>query len=344
MIMRIGTGHYFYEWIDGWGKFPDTETVRTGWCHPGIVVTGAGDVVTSHPGEPAVLAFDAGGSLRGSWRAEATEVHHITLVKEDGVELLWLTDNGSKRRPDLGYEYPPDSPTTSGRVIKTTLGGRTLMRLALPDLPAYRGSRCAPTAVAVHEERHGGNGDIWVADGYGQNYVHRYTKAGEYTGSINGDEGKAGRFSCPHGVFIDRRKPDPELYIADRANSRVQVYDLEGVFKRSFGADFLTTPSAFAVYGNLLVIAELKARLTLVDIEDRLVGYLGANEAVCDAPGWPNNRDDQGRVVPTRLLQPGRFNSPHGLAADAQGNLYVSEWLIGGRLTKLARVASAGRS
>ena len=53
--------------------------------------------------------------------------------------------------------------------------------------------------------------------------------------------------------------------------------------------------------------------------------------------GWPNNKNEKGEVVPTQLLRPGKFNSPHGVAADNEGNLYVVEWLIGGRYTKLAR-------
>ena len=119
--------------------------------------------------------------------------------------------------------------------------------------------------------------------------------------------------------------------------ARVQVYDMEGGFKRAFGADFLTTPSGFVTYGDLMVIAELRARLAITDIDDNLVTYLGDNQQVCDVEGWPNNMGDGGNIVPTGLLETGKFNSPHGLAVDADGNLYVAEWLIGGRVTKLDR-------
>ena len=144
--------------------------------------------------------------------------------------------------------------------------------------------------------------------------------------------------TVPHAIFIDRRKSEPELYVADRTNGRVQVYDLEGGFKRVFGQDFLTSPSGFVTHGDQMIIAELSARLTVTDAADGLVCYLGANDAVCDVDGWPNNENNAGEIVPTSLLERGKFNSPHGMAVDADGNLYIAEWLIGGRFIKLAKI------
>jgi hypothetical protein len=334
--MRIRSGDLTYEWMDDWASVPDSESRRAGWAHPGMVVTEGGDIITCHSGDPMVLIFDKNGRLKGSWKGDFTDAHGLTLVKEGGTEYLWIADNGSKRQPANGYDYPPGSDQKSGQVFKSTLDGKTVMRLEKPPHPVYQRTRYAPTSVAVNEERFGGNGDIWVADGYGASHVHHYDKRGKYIASINGEEG-AGAFNCPHGIFIDRRKSEPELYVADRANARIQVYDLEDRFRRVFGPDFLTTPSAFVTHGGLMVIAELRARLAVTNLDDRLVGYLGANEEVCNVTGWPNNKNVEGKTVPTSLLQPGKFNSPHGLAVDAEGNLYVAEWLIGGRLVKLAR-------
>jgi DNA-binding beta-propeller fold protein YncE len=339
--MRIGTGENTYEWDDHWAKLPDTESARTGWAHHGVVVTEAGDIVTFHQADGMVLVLDKDGNLKRSWAAGVTEAHGMTLVKEGGAELLWIADNGSKRQPGFGYEYPPGANQKSGQVVKMTLDGQRLMRLPTPPLDVYKATRYAPTSVAVNEERHGGNGDVWVADGYGASYVHRFDKRGKHISSINGEEGKAGRFNTPHSVFIDRRKPEPELYIADRSNKRVQVYDLDGVFKRAFDAGLFRSPSAFAVYGDQLIIAELHARLAVMDINDKLVCYLGDNEAVIKVEGWPNNKNERGQVVATRLLEAGKFNSPHGMAVDSDGNIYVAEWLIGGRFVKLTRSKGA---
>ena len=114
-----------------------------------------------------------------------------------------------------------------------------------------------------------------------------------------------------------------------RANRRVQVYDAEGRYLRHFGQDYLTSPCMFEVWGEYLLIPELFGRLTIVDREDKLVGYVGDNPGIEKRPGWPN--------LPKEQILPGKFNSPHGMTSDAAGNLYVVEWIVGGRITKLER-------
>ena len=335
--MLVGSGKNTYEWVEDWAKFPNPESAAAGWSHHGVAVTETGDIITLHQGDLTVLVFDKSGQLKRSWDLGLNEAHGMTLVREGGTEYLWIADNGRKRTASTGYEYPAGSGRVEGQVVKITMDGEEIMRLQTPDLAIYREADYMPTWVVVNEERNGGNGDVWVADGYGQNRVHRYDKAGGYVGSINGEEGDAGPFDCPHAIFIDIRKAEPELYVADRGSGRVQVYDVEGGFKRVFGSDFLTSPTGFASDGDLLVIAELRARLALVDIEDTLVTYLGANVPVADVPGWPNNEDDNGRSIRSKLLEHGKFNSPHGMAVDADGNLFIAEWLIGGRFVKLVK-------
>jgi hypothetical protein len=288
-----------------------------------------------------MMLLDTDGNIKRTWDLPIADAHGITLVEEGGVESLWIADNGRKRQYGLGYQYPPSDGPFFGQVMKTSLDGEVLWILSKPDIEAYREGNYSPTLVAVNEEALGGNGDIWVADGYGESYVHRFGKSGEYLGSINGEEG-AGRFNCPHGIFIDRRKEEPELYVSDRANHRVQVYDMEGRFIRSFGDDFLSSPSGFVTDGDLMVVAELRARLAVLDLGDNLVCYLGDNEDVCVNDGWPNGKNQGGDIIPTGLLRPGLFNSPHGMAVDRQGNLFVAEWLIGGRFVKLEKLRSQG--
>jgi hypothetical protein len=175
----------------------------------------------------------------------------------------------------------------------------------------------------------------------GQGLVHRFDKHGNHRLTLTGDE-VGQRMSCPHAIFIDRRKTAPELYIADRINTRVLIYDLDGRHLRSFGEQILNSPSDFAQWGDLLAVAEVYGRVAVLDPEDNLLGYIGADpDPAADQrwptrPGWPNALAADGRTEIPDLPQRDRFNSPHGVATDADGNLYVSEWLLGGRYTKLA--------
>jgi hypothetical protein len=310
--MRVGNDQQSYEWVEHWARIPDTPSGRENGRTHGAAVTQQGQIVVFNQANPGVLLFNPDGSLASSWGDRFGGAHGLTLVQENGTEYLWLTDQFSTE------------------VVKTTLDGETVMNLERPDHPVYASSKYAPTWVAVNEERFGGNGDIWVTDGYGSNYIHRYDKNGNYLNSINGEEGQAGAFKCPHGIWVDTRRSEPELYIADRSNCRIQVYDLDGSYKRVFGSDVLNSPCCFATHGDQLLIPELFARLAILDGDDKLVTYVGSNDSARHQPGWPN--------LPADQIHAGKFNSPHGIAAAPNGDVYVVEWIVGGRITKLARV------
>jgi hypothetical protein len=210
------------------------------------------------------------------------------------------------------------------------------MLLPQPDHPAYAAGPYVPTSVAVSEVMHGGSGDVWVADGYGQALVHRFSADGRHLLTLDGEEG-GGRFKRAHAVFIDRRGPEPRLLVTDRSNHRIGVYDLDGRFIRLLGVGELRMPSAFAVSGDLLFVPELWSRMAVYDPDDRLVGYLGEGEDAWTEEGWPNLQDASG--VTRRPVRAGAFNAPHGMDAGSDGRLYVAEWSLGGRIVELAPFA-----
>jgi hypothetical protein len=332
-VAAVGTASY--EWSHEW---TDSDGSTLAMAHTGIAITGSELVITGATSEASLVVTDTGGGhLDRRPVAGLTELHDLTLVEEDGEELLWIADTGVKlygggRELELRQGTP-------GRVLQIDLNGRERRRLERPDIPVYESVDYSPTAVAVNETRAGGNGDIWVADGYGAALVHRYTADGRYLGSLSGEEG-AGGFDEPHDVLIDRRRATPELYVSDRRNQRIQVYSLDGEFKRTAGESFLPGPTQMAVNGDSLVVTDLLAgRVTLLDIDDRLVAHLFANPAPPlswdEAPdGWPNARSPEGVLVRADLRQ-GSFHCPHGVAASPDGTIYISEFAIGGRITIL---------
>lgn len=328
----LHAGDLSYVWVADWAKMPDSESTSLGWAHTEVVIASSGELLTGHPGEPKIMIFDPDGDLVRSFEVPVTEVHGLTLAGEAGAEILWIADIGSKRAPALNYANV--RAPGGGRVIAVDLRGNVVAQLPRPDHPAYREGVYAPTVAAVDAD------GVWVADGYGEGFVHRFDNAGRHVGSLSGDEaGAAGRFKTPHYVFIDRRRAEPELYVADRANRRIQVYGLDGTFRRSFGQDFMTGPTDLETDGDrLLVVEYIDSRITVLDSADRPLAFLGENKGAHDRPDWPNSLLPDGTVVRNDHLVPGKFTAAHSVAVDRHGDLFVCEFMIGGRITKLARL------
>lgn len=300
-----------YRWHENWITIPGSTNHKNGRTH-GIAVARSGYVYVFHQAVPAMLVYAADGRLLTSW-GNYPGAHGLTLVEEQGEECLWLTDQ------------------ERAVVEKTTTDGKVLSRLAPPPYAARE--PYVPTWAAVNEVRHGGNGDVWVADGYGSDRVNRYDADGNYLSTLDGTEG-AGRFVCPHGIWFNCRKRPMELYVADRGKHRVQVYDASGNYLKTFGEDFLTSPDGFAPDGERLIVPELNGRVTILDADDRLICHLGNNEQIVTNPDWPDRTS----------LVAGMFNSPHAATADA-GAIYVVEWRVGGRVIQLEKVETdAGRT
>lgn len=338
-----------HEVISDWADLSAVPGATSCWVHNAVVATDTGEIIGFHAGQ--LVAFDTEGRLLRVVGTDLTEGHGITLVREGNDEFLWVSDPGFVFTCGADDGDPNWAPmfgkgvhcqTRAPRVVKMAPDGKIHSELPVPQqdpaIPAGPMGPYCPCGCAVDEERFGGSGDIWVADGYGSGVVHRFDRQGNHRSTLTGEE-VGQRLACPHAIFIDRRKTVPELYIADRVNTRVLVYDLEGRYLRTFGEQFLNSPSDFAQWGDLLVVAELYGRVAVLDREDNLLGYIGDDPTSTPGwpsrPGWPNTLTGDGRAEIPHLPRSDRFNSPHSVAADADGNLYVSEWLLGGRYTKL---------
>ena len=334
--MIVGTGDLRYEWIDAWANTTYGTGLPSEWTHHGLTCTDAGEIVVCHPDDDRVLVLDGAGELRASWPTGLTQPHGFAVVVSAGTESVWICDAGVRLRRGRDGAYEPDWSETGGRVVRFRLSdGLVEQILPSPAVSAYREQRYSPTGVTVDGDR------MWIADGYGASLVHRFACDGTLELTLDGASEGAGRFDCPHACVVDRRRSTPELYVADRANHRLVVFDRDGRFHRVVGAELLLKPSALTIWQDLLIVADLRGRLTVLDAHDRLVGHIGEHAAISSPPaGFPNALDRHGHPVRPTRLEAGRFNSPHDVAADSAGNVYVTEYLVGGRLTKLAHLPS----
>lgn len=302
-----------FKWIDNWARIPESPTGKANGRTHGVCVTRSGNVVVFHQAHNGLLTFDATGRLVSATGGDRwLGAHGLTRTEESGTEYLWLADQDSTE------------------VAKVTLAGETVQTLARPPHPAYaQGGRYVPTWAAQDPVTR----DIWVADGYGSSLVHRYTAKGDYVATLDGTEG-AGRFKCPHGLHLTVGPAGPELWITDRGNRRVVIYDGTGRFQRQ--TDLTHSPCCFGFLGDWVVIPELMTGVKILNSRTlELVAELGASDLVSVAKqptGWPN-------LAGTPLVKSGLFNSPHGACFAPNGDIYCVEWIIGGRITKLQREA-----
>jgi hypothetical protein len=313
--VRVGSGKATFTLDEDWGTLPAGMKYGFGCA---LVVDGKDRIyVTSRSVNPCVAIFDPNGQLLETWSNDftakvgfdpkqyAATAHGLYWSKEGNDEYLYWTENIDN----------PKTRTIGARVYKTDLKGKVLYTLG-PGVKESSNSApfnfVSPTDVAV-----GPNGDVYIVDGYGSQLVHRFDKTFKLIKTIGGRGKEHGQFNTCHGVWVNTLKDEPELYIADRANNRIEVYSLDLSYKRTIPG--VRQPCCFYQHNGLLYIPELAARVTILDADDKVVAHLG---------------DGQG-IDPKQIkAHPDKFARPHALTVDSKGGLYVIEWLDWGRPQK----------
>lgn len=303
----MGAGEHLYEWEDRWATLPDGR--KFGYTHA-IHEVADGRIFVHNQSPDAVAIFDPEGKFITSWGAEyASGAHGMDLRVEGGQEYLYLALTGQHR------------------LVKTTLDGEVVFELGAPtECAAYdKPEKYVPTNTAFAK-----NGDFYVADGYGQNYIHQYNIKGEYIRSWGGTGSEAGKMKCPHGIWVDTRGDKEEIVVADRSNVRLQYFSMSGEHLRFVNEGFLH-PCHFDQRGTDLLVPDLFGRVTILDKDNKVITHLGEKPDANKVEGWPNLKPEQ--------FEPGKFSSPHGASWDKAGNIFVAEWTQFGRVTKLRRVS-----
>lgn len=313
----LGSGGHVFEVTHDWGELP--AEIKYGNTH-GVCEDASGKIYVHHTVNAAsessdsMVIFDQKGKFIKSWGKDFKGGAHGLLIRKEGnQEFLYLCD------------------TKRGLVVKTTLDGEEVLTIGYPvESAAYEpnpdGSKkkYSPTNLAVAP-----NGNIYVGDGYGSSYVNVYTPEGKYIKTFGGKGAEAGKLDCPHGIVLDTRGDQPILMVADRANHRIQTFDLEGEHLSFIEGTNLPCTFGFNKHGET-VVPDLGARVTLMDRHNRVIEHLGDDSAAHD---W-----EHVRTLDRSAFKPGKFVCPHGACFDYEGNIFIVEWVEVGRVSKLRRV------
>jgi len=299
-----------YSVVADWLKLPDGHA-QLGNQHGDVAVSSTGDVYVSVQDPAAGLqVYSPEGKFLRNVNGAPSDFHGFVIHKEAGGEFLY----GATLRGQT--------------IVKMTLEGGTIMTIgssSIPDQYKVRNARSNLLSLLLTGLDVAPNGDIYVTDGYASDYIHRFDKAGKYLASFGGRQPPYS-FNTLHKLAIDTRFQPARLIACDRANNRVVHLSLDGQFLGVVAKDLLL-PAAIVIDGDTAIVGELNGRVTVLDKEGAVVTRIGANTE----QGTGTNK------IPPPQWRPGFVLSPHGVALNAHGDLFVSEFSAFGRVHRFNR-------
>lgn len=304
----LGQGDFRYRVVDGWAREALSKVkIKNGH---GLAIDTAGRILflTDDPQNNVVILSPA-GELIETWTARMPGAHGLTRAVEGGKEALFITD------------------TALHEVRKVTLAGAEMLHLPWPEKSGlYKtAAEYRPSKVLLSPR----GGEFYVFDGYGKDFVHHYAADGalirSWGGTIGEGENQLAHFG-PHGGVVDTRDPQrPVILVCMSDKLEVKRFTLEGKFIDKFAMPG-GNPRDAVLFGEFLIVPHLGDQwpkdknapgfVSVLDRNNRVISNVGGTPPVYDASG---------------ALQPMRstaapFIHPHGVTADAEGNLYVAQF------------------
>jgi DNA-binding beta-propeller fold protein YncE len=298
----VGSGDFRFERVAEW---PKPRRYFQFSAPSDAAVNPDGEIyVLSRRDRHPVTIWSKDGEFIYCWgEGEFSDQPHGIYIAPNGN--VWIVDRdyhiaseytpGGERIRTLGRKLEP-SPTWEGRFIQSKPFNM-------------------PTNLAI-----AGNGDIFVADGYGNHRVHKFNSDGELLLSWGKQGTGPGEFALVHNIWIDR---DERVLVADDENHRIQIFNTEGVFLDEWK---MTNPSGLCIHRDIVYVGQLGP------YHDRSKGEGWGSVSLWGLDGsqlasWT------GLDSPTKDL----MVSPHDLCVDDDGSVYVCEVDIG-RVSKYRRV------
>lgn len=301
----LGHGSKRYKLDTKWSQ-ADVTRYPVKDCHEMVQDSKGRILLLTNETKNNVIIYDKKGKLLSTWGSEYPGAHGLTLFDENGSEVLFICDNSRHQ------------------VIKTDLKGKVLMTL---DYPKETGEYSKADEYIPTETTIAPNGDIYVADGYGKDFIIQYDAKGNYIRHFGGRGETEAHLRNAHGVCTDFRDPaNPCLVVSSREQMAFKRYTLDGKYLST-----ISLPGAWVcrpvIKGDYLYAAVLMSAsqpwkqsgfVTILDKNNKVVSNIAAN-----AP------DYEGGQLKELYQTDTVFHYPHDVCVDDDENLYVAQWNSG---------------
>jgi hypothetical protein len=305
--VRMGSGAMTFDTVPGWGLRPDGNSA-IGPTHGAVVIDKAGNIFTS--AQAGIFVFSPEGVVINSYLGPDYSNCHDMEIREEG---------------DSEFIYAARNANAEGLKINAH-SGEIVLKLTLPEEAGLGPIKFNPTAITVTP-----NGDIFLSNGYASNHIFKYDKTGKYLMHFGTKGNGLKEFNTAHGMTLDTRYEPPRLLICDRNHEpkgRLVHYDLDGQFIDEVVTG-LGMPTSAAVQGDFVSVPDLHGRVVILDKTNTIIAVLGNN---------PDREKGRNYNIPQDQWVEGVFSGTHGSYWDQDGNLYVQDWNVSGRIMKLVRV------
>lgn len=305
--VRMGCGMMTFDTVPGWGLGEDGKS-QIGPTHGSVVIDKEGNIYTS--ANMGVFVFSPDGKLiRRFVGDDYTNIHDMEIRDEADGEFIY----GARNANAEGIKFSAQM-------------GDVVLRLKFPEESGLKLTKFNPTAITVAS-----NGDIFLSDGYASNHIFKFDKSGKYIKHFGSKGNGLKEFNTAHGMTLDTRYEPNRLLICDRNHEpkgRLLHYDLDGNYIEEVITG-LGMPTSAAIQGDYVSVPDLHGRVVILDKSNTIMAVLGHN---------PDPAKRGNFNVPQEQWIEGVFSGTHGSFWDKDGNLYVQDWNVSGRIMKLVRV------
>ena len=300
---KVGHGDFVYEVDKLWGV-QDPSKIPVDNCHEMVMDSKGRLIMCTTDIHNNILFYDKSGKIIKSWGNEYPGAHGLTLSDEGGEEFLYLTD------------------TIKHQVYKLTMDGLRIMTFDYPkEVDVYESAdQYQPTETAIAN-----NGDIYIADGYGQSIITQYDAKGKYIRHFGGKGDGEDQFQTAHGICVDTRGAEPELLITSRSKQEFKRFTMDGrhIETISLPGCSICRP---VIKGEHLYFAVIVTK-SWWDY-DGMVAVLDKNNKVVSLPGGSSPTYVNG-ILEEPVFDGKTFLNPHDVCIDDEDNIYVPQWYSG---------------